>query len=165
MGQNVDKLVEDNIGLVRQVARKRFAARLPDDDLEQCGLIGLWEAAKDWNGKGEFAPLARTAIYHNMLDHVRSQGAKRNTQGEELREDDKTLEDNYCNLDQQELFSEFERVLGAGSLPCFILCQIVLNAQIQPVARFLGLEVCEVRKVARRAWRAVKRARETIEQE
>jgi DNA-directed RNA polymerase specialized sigma24 family protein len=47
------------------------AARLGvhnDDDALQCGLIGLWEACRAWDGKRSFAPMARRCITHNIID-------------------------------------------------------------------------------------------------
>ena len=52
------------------------AARLGvhnDDDALQCGLIGLWEACRAWDGKRSFAPMARRCITHNIIDCLRAQ--------------------------------------------------------------------------------------------
>lgn len=52
------------------------AARLGvhnDDDALQCGLIGLWEACRAWDGKRSFAPMAWRCITHNIIDCLRAQ--------------------------------------------------------------------------------------------
>lgn len=157
--RDIDSLVENNVHLVRQVARARFASRLPDDDMEQCGLIGLWEAAQKWSGTVDFPPFARVCIFHNMLDYVRGMSAKKRQPFEELDETEET-EDITADLDTVELCAEFGRVLLEHTLEYTVLTQIALNGDIHAVADQLGLEVSEVRSIAKRAYRAVKRARE-----
>ncbi len=160
MKRDIDALIENNIDIVQSVARKHFASRLPDDDLIQCGLIGLWEAAQKWSGSGDFPAFAKICIYHNMLDYVRGLSAKKRTPCEDLNESDKAAEDDYSNLDAAELCREFARVLLENTLEYVVLSQLALNGDICAVADGLGVDVSEVRKVAKRAYRAVKRARE-----
>ncbi len=160
MANDIDTLIENNISLVRKVANKHFAARLPDDDLVQCGLIGLWEAATKWTGKGDFKTFARTCIYHNMLDYARGLNAKKRAPCEELTGNEEAAEDDYSQMEYEDLCSEFSRVLLDNTLEYIILTQLALKGEIQPVADFLGIDGSEVRKVAKRAYRAVKQARE-----
>lgn len=59
---NIDGIVERNAHLVKRVAWSVSASAAHDEDALQCGLIGLWEAAKRWDGKRPFEPLARRCI-------------------------------------------------------------------------------------------------------
>ena len=69
--ETISAMIETHYHLVEQVARRHFSDRVEDQDLLQSGLIGLWEAAETWRGKGTFAAFARICIKHNMLDYVR----------------------------------------------------------------------------------------------
>ena len=160
MKRDIDALIESNQGIVGNIARKHFSSRLPDDDLMQCGLIGLWEAAQKWSGNDDFTPFARVCIYHNMLDYVRGLSAKKRTPCEELGEADEPTEDDYSGLDAAELCREFARVLMEDTLEYVVLSQIALNGDIRAVADILSMDVSEERKVAKRAYRAVIKARE-----
>ena len=160
MTPDVNSLVEGNAGLVKRIARKHFLSRLPDDDLEQCGLIGLWEAAEKWNGTGNFAAFARPCIYHNMLDYVRGLNAKKRQEYNFLDGEEDRTEDEQNDFDALELCAEFARVLLENTLEYIVLSQIALNGDICAVAGNLGLSVAEVRKVAKRAYNAVEKARE-----
>lgn len=69
----VDKLVQDNQGLVYHVARKSFCSRFGDEDLIQCGFIGLWNAAKVWDEERPFSSFACICIRNAMLDYLRGE--------------------------------------------------------------------------------------------
>ena len=165
MNRDIDALIENNLCIVQSVARTHFASRLPDDDLIQCGLIGLWEAAQKWSGNNDFPPFARVCIYHNMLDYVRGLSAKKRQPCEGLEETEEPTEDNYSGLDAAELCREFAKVLMEDTREYVILSQIALNGDIYAVADILNMDVSEVRKVAKKAYKAVKKAREAKEQE
>lgn len=160
MSRDIDALIENNLCIVQSVARTHFASRLPDDDLIQCGLIGLWEAAQKWSGNDDFPPFARVCIYHNMLDYVRGLSAKKRTPCEELEEADEPTEDDYSGLDAADLCRELARVLLEDTREYIVLSQLALNGDIRAVADILDMDVSEVRKVAKRAYKAVKKARE-----
>ena len=70
--KTVEALINKHVGLVEWVASRHFSTYKEDQDLFQCGLIGLWEAAETWTGKGKFPAYARVCINHNMLDYIRS---------------------------------------------------------------------------------------------
>lgn len=51
---------------------RRFGPRMAkDEDLLQCGMIGLWRAAERWDGVTPFPALATPCIDHAMVDHLR----------------------------------------------------------------------------------------------
>lgn len=163
MKRDIDALIERNTGIVGNVARKHFASRLPDDDLLQCGLIGLWEAAQKWGGVDPFPAFARICIYHNMLDYVRGLSAMKRAPCEELKAADAAEEDQYTDLETAELLDEIGRVFPVGSEEHLLLSELALNGDIRAVARCSGLNVSKVRKAAKRAYRAVIEAREAKE--
>jgi hypothetical protein len=69
-------------------------------------------------------------------------------------------EDEQNDFDALELCAEFARVLLENTLEYIVLSQIALNGDICAVADNLGLSTSEVRKVAKRAYNAVEKARE-----
>lgn len=68
-----ERLIRAHYGLVKLTARRCFPRHSGDEDLLQCGLIGLWEAARRWDGRGEFAPWAGRCVLNNMKDYVRAE--------------------------------------------------------------------------------------------
>jgi RNA polymerase sigma factor (sigma-70 family) len=69
----VDKLVQENQGLVYHVAHKSFGSRLGDEDMIQCGFIGLWNAARVWDEERPFSSFACICIKNAMLDYLRGE--------------------------------------------------------------------------------------------
>lgn len=147
------KLVEQYIELVGRVARRRFASRLPDDDLLQAGRIGLWEAARAWDGGKDFAGFARSCIYHNMLDYVRALGAKHDDT-EELPEN---LEGGaeWDDLDNAELLEQIGRAWPVGSPEHTILSNLACGDDKRAVAARMGLKTYQVTRIAKRAVKRV----------
>ncbi|MPM30860.1 hypothetical protein SDC9_77411 [bioreactor metagenome] len=72
-----EHLMARNRGLIFLLARRHFPKLAADPDLLQCGLIGLWEAARTWSGKGSFSSYAGRSILNNMTDYVRDQQKQR----------------------------------------------------------------------------------------
>lgn len=147
------KLVEQYIELVGRVARRRFASRLPDDDLLQAGRIGLWEAAKKWNGKTPFEPFARTCIYHNMLDYVRAAGAKGGT--EELPENMEAGPNGWEQMGDADMLERIGRAWPVGSREHVILSNLARGIDKRTVAARMGLKTYQVTRIAKRAVKRV----------
>lgn len=65
---DVDKLIEDNMGLVYNIISNRFLQYINDDDIVQCGRIGLWKAAKSFNPNlgFQFCTYAGTCIENEI---------------------------------------------------------------------------------------------------
>lgn len=74
---DVDKLIEEHRGVIPAVARKKFRSLCHDEDLLQCGMIGLWRAAEAWDGKRPFLPFACACVANAMRDYIRSQARHR----------------------------------------------------------------------------------------
>jgi RNA polymerase sigma factor (sigma-70 family) len=71
--EEIERLIRTHYDLVKMTARRCFPRHFGDEDMLQCGLIGLWEAARRWNGRGDFLPLARRCGLNNMKDYVRAE--------------------------------------------------------------------------------------------
>ncbi len=72
------KLVEENLDVVKQVLRQRIKIRgsvlLTYEDFYQVGCEALCRAAGAYRPDlGEFAPLAATSVYNAAIDHIRKQ--------------------------------------------------------------------------------------------
>ena len=74
-GLGHEDLVEELICRYRPMvyaAARRLAPWLrQDEDLLQCGLIGLWKAAEEWDEERPFPPLARRCIENEMTSYLR----------------------------------------------------------------------------------------------
>lgn len=153
-------LVEQYITLVQKTAARRFSSRLPDDDLIQSGMIGLWEAAQRWTGNGEFEPFARVCIYHNMLDYVRGLNAKSNQSGEELQEFDEFTMECFDTLDTMELIDDINKAWPRESMENKVLRGLAVERDKRALAAQMGLTTYQLTRIAKRAWRAVLSVRE-----
>lgn len=69
--QNINELIRQHEGLVRVVAFRSFSGHTRDEDLFQCGMIGLWNAAREWDGKRNFSPFACACIRNAMRNYLR----------------------------------------------------------------------------------------------
>lgn len=69
--QEQDAMIREYAYLVRACAARLGAHN--DDDALQCGLIGLWEACRAWDGRRSFVAMARRCITHNIIDCLRTQ--------------------------------------------------------------------------------------------
>ena len=66
------RLIIANTHLVPMLASGFRGVRvIPFDELESAGIVGLVEAAKDWNGTGIFAKYANAAICNQIKDFIR----------------------------------------------------------------------------------------------
>ena len=61
------KLIEDNINLVYALVSREYPAHLYDEDIIQCGMLGLCKAANKWDEtKGSFSNLAWISIRNEI---------------------------------------------------------------------------------------------------
>lgn len=161
MGQEEETaLVEKYIYLVPQIAKRRFSSRLPDDDLLQSGAIGLWEASQKWDRKCDFTGFARVCIYHNMLDYVRGLGAKKRAEWDELQETDNYTLERFDDLDVMELCDDINKAWPRDSIENQVLTALAVGYKKRDLTARFGLDGRQLNRLARRAWRAVLRARE-----
>ena len=64
--------VIDNIPLVYYIIAHDYSKYIGDEDIIQCGLLGLVEASKKYNPeKGKFASYARNYIHHEIINELK----------------------------------------------------------------------------------------------
>lgn len=62
------KLVEENINLVYSVVNKYYPTFRQDEDIIQCGMLGLCQAADTWDeSRGKFSTFAYTCIIYEII--------------------------------------------------------------------------------------------------
>lgn len=77
---NRSDFIEQNINLVYVVIREYYPFLVSDEDIIQCGMVGLCKAAKKWEQKGKFSSFARKII----LDEVRTELKQRQKRAVEI---------------------------------------------------------------------------------
>ena len=73
------KFIEENVNLVYVIVREYYPTFIFDEDVIQCGMVGLCKAANKWEVRGKFSSFARKII----LDEIRTEfklRAKRSTE-------------------------------------------------------------------------------------
>lgn len=77
---NRSDFIEQNIPLVYVVIREYYPFLESDEDIIQCGMVGLCKAAKKWEQKGKFSSFARKII----LDEIRTELKQRQKHAVEI---------------------------------------------------------------------------------
>lgn len=68
------QLIEDNLNLVYHIVNKYYPTYIHDEDIIQCGMLGLCKAADKWDeGKSQFSTFA----CHCILNEIRMEFRKR----------------------------------------------------------------------------------------
>lgn len=70
-GDMVEELIRRYRPMVYAAARRLAPWLRQDEDLLQCGLIGLWKAAERWDEARPFPPLARRCVENEMVSYLR----------------------------------------------------------------------------------------------
>ena len=77
--KEVERLVEDNQKLVYEMLNRCYINKVYDDDCVQRGLIGLWQAAKNYDeSKGKFSTYACVSIYREISKYINSRFYREN---------------------------------------------------------------------------------------
>lgn len=72
---NRQQLIEDNMKLVHGVTHKYFPHLVHDEDIVQCGMIGLCLAADSWDSeKTAFSTYAYRCIYNEIVRELKRRG-------------------------------------------------------------------------------------------
>ena len=67
----VEELIRRYRPMVYAAARRLAPWLREDEDLLQCGLIGLWKAAEQWDESRPFPSLARRCVENEMYSYLR----------------------------------------------------------------------------------------------
>lgn len=147
----MDNLLEQHAPLVKKTAWSVSSAAARDEDALQQGLIGLWEAAKLWDGTRPFEPLARRCIRNNIIDYLR----RKKEDPEELPEDLAAPEE-VDDETVQELRARICRLFPRRSRERKILLSLLAGKEKSDIAARLGVSRSTVQRTARRAWERMK---------
>ena len=142
-----EKLILDNLYLVTIVARK-FGELANDDDVIQCGRIGLWQAAEKWDGKREFKPFAKVCIRHAIIDHLR---------GTQRWESPVDSFDDVGAEDEWDVAGAIKETFPAGTPEREILLGLLRGIPKQDLADRFGISRKKVLAIARKAWEGLGR--------
>lgn len=141
--------------LVRTVAWSVSPEAARDEDAIQCGLIGLWEAARRWDGRRPFEPLARRCIRCNILDCLRS----RPSPYEELPEDFPAPDPPISEENRAFRLLIF-RIFPRRSLERRVALLLLDGKTKAEIARRLHVSRSTVYRSARRVWRRIAQYKE-----
>lgn len=157
MSREIDSIVEQYHRLVPLVAARSFPALSHDQDLQQCGLIGLWRAAQTWDGVRPFPPYARRCILNAMRNYVRDRGrvSAKEVSMAALPSSPSDLEErSAARLD---LRDRIRAVWPPGSRERYILTALAAGVPKPAVADALGVDTYAVTRTARRAYKKLNR--------
>lgn len=101
MEQSRDELITENMNLVHATLHRYYPTFAYDDDLIQCGMLGLVRAADTYDAsKSKFSTYATRVIVNELRKEFRQRFKPRETvslsQEIELGDDKVTLEDSLC---------------------------------------------------------------------
>lgn len=139
---NTEDIIVANRRLVHLTAKK-FGDMSKDEDLLQCGLIGLWKAAETWEGKGPFATYAIPCIEHAMIDYLRSR-KPRETTADYLEEEGAE--------DEKDLLVAIKEAFPAGSVERDILFGLMSGKTKTELAQKHGMSRKTITRIAINAW-------------
>lgn len=142
-------LLEKYRHLVRAVAWSVSPEAARDEDALQSGFIGLWEAARRWDGRRAFEPLARRCVRCNIVDYLRGQ-KKFEELTEDIQEDNSIAEGQAEDIAFRALLI---RLFPRRSLERKVALLLLEGRTKSEVARRLHLSRGTVYRVMRRIWR------------
>lgn len=73
---NNQEFIEENIKLVYFFINKYYPSFSKDEDIIQCGMLGLCKAAKKWKQEGEFSSYACQCILNEVRTELRNRAKK-----------------------------------------------------------------------------------------
>lgn len=148
-----DDLVEDLIQayrpLVLATARRLRPLDPQNEDLLQCGLIGLWRAAERWDQTRPFGPLARHCIHSEMVDYLRREDRRFPAVSLDSLRDNFPWEEDWGKVLLQEVAETWPR----GSRKRALLLALCGGATLTQAAKGVGLRRERARRMLERACR------------
>lgn len=69
---NVKDFIEKNIRLVYFVINEYYPTLSKDEDIIQCGMLGLTKAANKWKEEGKFSSYARQCILNEIRSELKN---------------------------------------------------------------------------------------------
>lgn len=68
---NNQEFIEENIKLVYFFINKYYPSFSKDEDIIQCGMLGLCKAAKKWKQEGEFSSYACQCVLNEVRQELK----------------------------------------------------------------------------------------------
>lgn len=153
IGENMDHLIEENMGLVNAIVN-RFSPKTYDerDQLTQAGRIGLWKALKKFDpDRGcKLSPYAWNPIKWEILKEIRF--LKKTESMERLSNED--LED----MESSELWEVMPDVLSNSEKKVIILR--TEGYKLQEICEFMQMGRSKIKRLV---YQAVRKVRESNE--
>lgn len=149
-GDMVEELIRRYRPMVYAAARRLAPWLRQDEDLLQCGLIGLWKAAERWDETRPFPPLARRCVENEMVSYLRQQ--RRQTPAVPL---DREVREAAYDEDWSavEIRDAIERSTAPGSRERALLLAAAEGCPVAQVAQALGISRQTARRKLRRGGR------------
>ncbi len=151
-GDMVEALINAYRPIVYALARKLCPQRPKDEDLLQCGLIGLWKAAERWDETRPFAPLARSCARSEMVNYLRRDRGRLATVSLTGREEQLVYEEDWSAL---ELRDGAERAFPPGSRQRAAVLALANGEGLSRTAKALGVRRGRAKAIARRAYQRI----------
>jgi RNA polymerase sigma factor (sigma-70 family) len=144
-----NQLVEDNIKLVYHIISRDYPTYIKDEDIIQCGMVGLCKAAKYWKEQGLFSTYAgkciRQEIYLEFLR--RKKHTKVISLDTNIGEDD-TLGDVIVGEEDVEFIDD--SIYESFTLEENSILELYKNGfSTREIADMCGLTINKVRKILR----------------
>lgn len=153
--KEVERLVVENIAIVRIIARKHFRSICNDQDLLQCGNIGLWKAAQSWRGVAPFRAFASMCVRQAMLKYVERDTHKEYQPLGEAEEETAEYEDGI--IDALDLHRRICEAWPENSRERYILIALSKGVSKLAIAAAIGKDVQTVKKIAVKALEGIKK--------
>ena len=155
---DVDRLIAENQNLVRDTARRFLQTSAHNQDMLQCGLIGLWKAATKWKENGEFKHYARRSILNNMKKLYQRRKAAKNaeTKSKKAEEAAEAVDYEDDTIDHIDLVRRINSAWPPNSRERYVLIALSNGVSKQAIAVALGIEKQTVQKIAVRAYARIK---------
>ena len=149
----VEALIEAHLPLVEAVAWRRFPGLARDPDLLSWGRIGLWRAARTWDGVRPFPPYACVCIRRGMTRWLRTLSRwNRRPAAWDLPGQPGPEERVAADVD---LDRRIRAACPPGSPEGYVLRRLAAGEDKEELARRLGCSIWRVTRLARKGWRWV----------
>lgn len=157
-GDLVEELIEKYRPMVYKMARRMCPWEPRDEDLLQCGLIGLWRAAELWDQVRPFPPLARRCVQGEMAVYMRRKNRGPQTLPLESVPSQPAQEDDYSLLELRDAVARTCPNTRKGR----ILLALGEGQSLSEAARLAGVRPARARQIAARALKTLPGFREIL---
>ena len=148
---NKDDLITENMKLVYYIVSKDYPTFIRDEDIIQCGMLGLCKAAQNWDeSKAKFSTYAGKCIRNEInQEFIRRKPHSKNLSLETKIGEEGTLadvlvgEDDVGYVDYDEFYTQLEPIEAK------VLDLDTLGYDTDEIATQLGITVTKVQKTLR----------------